>query len=235
MGKILKETIFEVVNELLELSAFELEYRHRAKSNPFSEKWLNCTRTRARLTKLKNYLYEKIKILLVSEYRKDFYNVALFSFLKVTFEDLMDDFKQNIEMKQMELLYRKLYYRLTPDDLFILLTNLITWEHMKYPAILEYTLLENGTEVDNFDFLIYYTRFLDVLSSSEIVSVFDLDALKNTIAKDVIIITTKSVDKLHIFKDWSGLSLVTFKTRFPNFKENLLKKSVHIPPISNEH
>ncbi|UYP48341.1 hypothetical protein NEF87_004626 [Candidatus Lokiarchaeum ossiferum] len=223
----MKEIIFEIIENLLDLSAFELEYRHRAKSNPFSEKWINCTRSRARIKKVKNYLYSQIKIVLDSDKSQEFYEIALRPFIRQTLEEIQKSIVEFGESKE-NILYQAVFFKLSLDDLFILFTNLIAWEHQIYPALLEHAIFESShireEIVPTDDYLRYYVRFLDVLSSSEIISLFDLDALKNTILSDQDQIDKKPLSSLHLFEDWPMLNLESFSHRFPHFKENLAQK-----------
>ena len=216
--------------ELLELSAFELEYHNRAKLNLFSEKWKNCTLTKSRQKKLKNYLYHHIKIILFTENSKDFYEITLKPFIHHEYYSIMDNFKTSKESGEKNLLYRMIYFKHPLEDLFILLTNVIAWEHQNYPALLENALLtkyceeyEEGIQ-KNDDLLLYYIRFLDILSSDEIISLFDLDSLKFTIKRDFGSIGIKPLESLFLFTDWPVFNSQTFFTRFPTFRENLSKK-----------
>jgi len=218
--------------ELLELTAFELEYQNRAKLNIFSEKWKNCSLTKSRQKKLKDYLYYHIKIILFSENSKRFYEITLKPFIHHEYYTIMDSFKTSKDTSEKNLLYRMMYYKLTLEDLFILLTNVIAWEHQNYPALLENALLtkyceefEEGIQ-KNDDLLLYYVRFLDVLSSEEIISLFDLDSLKFTIKRDFGSIGNKNkpIESLFLFTDWPVFNSQTFFTRFPTFRENLSKK-----------
>jgi len=216
--------------ELLDLAAFELEYQHKAKLNLFSEKWKNCTLTKSRQKKLKNYLYYHIKLILISENSKLFYEITLKPFIHHDYYTIMDNFKTSKEIVEKNLLYRLIFYNLTLDDLFILLTNVIAWEHQNYPALLENELLnkysseyEEGIQ-KNDDLFLYYIRFLDVLSSDEIVSLFDLDSLKFTIKRDFENIGVKPLESLFLFTDWPVFNTQSFFNRFPTFRENLSRK-----------
>jgi hypothetical protein len=225
-------TIFQMIEQLLELSAFELEYQHRAKANPFSEKWLNSTRIRARTEKLKKFLYNHIKVIFESDFAESYYVTALKPYLRLSFMDLYQDIRAAAQLKEMDILYRTIFYRLSLDELFILLTNTISWEHLHYPALLENELIricrDKNQEVSalNDDILKYYVRFLDVLSSQEIVSLFDLDALKNTIDTDIKLIGKEPLKSLHLFSDWPVVNREPFCDRFPQFKTNVSKKLV---------
>jgi len=238
-----------MITELIELTAFELEYQHRAKSNPFSEKWKNCTRTRSRGKRLKTYLYTKVSVILCTNYREKFYDIALEPFFHHSLAELLKSLKPLNELKNIkdvkqfpegpegeeesatppvDILYRVIFYRMSLDDLFILLTNVIAWEHQNYPALLENAIFQefqiHGNKVANEDLFRYYLRFLDVLSSSEIISLFDLDALKFTVKTDCELIGEKPLNRLHLFTDWPTLNTEPFHRRFPQFKENLDKK-----------
>ena len=224
-----------MIDNLLELSAFELEYQHRAKANPFSEKWLNSTRIRARTEKLKKFLYNHIKVIFESDFAESYYITALKPYLRLSFFDLIQDMRGSAQTNEMDVLYRTIFYRLSLDGLFILLTNTISWEHLHYPALLENALIricrDSNQSVSslNDDILKYYVRFLDVLSSQEIVSLFDLDALKNTIDTDLKLIGNEPLKSLHLFSDWPIVNREPFCDRFPQFKNNLSKKIVTTP------
>jgi hypothetical protein len=218
-----------MIDELLNHTMFEMEYHHRAKSNPFSEKWINCTRSRTRIRKLKDFLYSRIKIILSLEKPQKFFQNALSQFIHRDYYEFQDLQKACTPETEEEPLYRLIYLKLTLDELFVLLTNVITWEHQAYPAILEYRIreqLEHGKKLKiSEDLLQYYLRFLDVLSSNEIISLFDLDALKNTIRLDEKLIEQKPLENLYLFKDWPELNQKSFNMRFPAFKSNVEKRS----------
>ncbi len=227
-----------MINDVLRLSIFELEYQQHAKLNPFSEKWTNCNRTRTRIRGLRLYLYRQIRIILSTSYGEQFYNTAIRLFDTHQFPEFSASINRNFERFpepneevsdfKHDLLYRLLYFTLTLDELFILFTNLITWEHQTYPVLLEAAIatryfqkvpLQLGD-----DCLRYYVRFLDVLSSSEINSLFDLDALRTTIRLDTETIGEKPLSGLLLFQDWPLLNTEPFHRRFPQFKTNLERK-----------
>ena len=135
----------------------------------------------------------------------------------------------------MNILYTAIFYKLTLEELFILLTNVIMWEHQSYPSLLEQLICQEHqvqTDIDAGDDLLrYYIRFLDVLSSSEIISLFDLDALRNTIKLDYDKIGQKSLSSLLLFRDWPTLNTQSFHRRFPDFTQNLSQKIVQASEI----
>lgn len=241
----MKQQIFEMMYDLLDLSIFELEYTHRSKSNPFSEKWKNCTRTRSRVKRMKRYLYRAILVFLRSEKCEEFFETVLRPFVHCNYSEFVESFKnqqkqgnlENFPLEKVNILYRAVFYKLTLQELFILLTNVIMWEHQSYPSLLEEAICkEHQTQNDldtSDDLLRYYVRFLDVLSSSEIISLFDLDALRNTIKLDYEKIGKKPLSALHLFRDWPLLNTSSFHQRFPNFKENLSEKITHATEICN--
>ncbi|WP_457556696.1 hypothetical protein [Candidatus Harpocratesius sp.] len=238
----MKELIFEMMQELLDMTIFELEYNHRAKNNPFSEKWKNCTRTRSRVKKMQNYLYRAILVFLRSEKHEKFFNTVLRPFVHCNYSTFIESFKRqqkykdkNIPLDYMNILYQTIYFKLDLDEIFILLTNVIMWEHQSYPSLLEYAICQeyqSQNDIDTSDDLLrYYIRFLDVLSSSEIISLFDLDALRNTIKIDYKKIGKKPLSSLLLFRDWPLLNTESFHRRFPHFKENLSHKIVNPPEM----
>ena len=227
------------MNDLLDISFFELEYSHRAKSNPFSEKWKNCTRTRSRQRQMQDYLYRAILIFLQYDNHTKFFETVLRSFVHCNYSEFIESFrrqqkysnKEEIPLDDMNILYKSIYYRLSMEELFILFTNVIMWEHQTYPCLLEnaiYHKYKSQNDIDTSDDLLrYYIRFLDVLSSSEIISLFDLDALRNTIKQDYKQIGKKPLSSLFLFRDWPMLNTQSFHKRFPSFKENLSQKIVN--------
>jgi len=223
-----------MLEELLDLYTFELEYSHRMTSYTFSEKWINTTRSRARTRKLKKYLFSHVTIILKTECREDFYTTALRPILHKSYKE-MDLSLQKTPLTDPENeIYLQIFYHLPLKDLFILFTNVINWEHQAYPALLEYMLIEkfNNKDVDQLelkdDLLRYYIRFLDVLSSNEIISLFDLDALRNTLRLDAEKITRKPLEDSILYTDWPVTNATPFEQRFPSFKDNIIKKQVHI-------
>lgn len=228
-----------MMNDLLDISIFELEYSNRAKSNPFSEKWKNCTRTRSRLRQMQDYLYRAIFIILQSENREKFFETVLRPFVHCNYSEFVESFKkqqkhsklENVPLEYMNILYKSIYYKLSIEELFILFTNIIMWEHQNYPYLLEnaiYHEYKSQNDIDTSDDLLrYYIRFLDVLSSSEIISLFDLDALRNTIKQDYKNIGKKPLSSLLLFRDWPMLNTQSFHKRFPAFRENLSQKIVN--------
>ncbi len=176
---------------------------------------------------MKNYLYSQIKIVLDTDNSQDFYKTALRPFIRQPLSEILSSIDK-FEKTKDDILYKAIFIKLSLDDIFILYTNLIAWEHQIYPALLEHAIFESShtrseiTPTD--DYLRYYVRFLDVLSSSEIISLFDLDALRNTIQSDQDLINVKPLSALHLFDDWPMLNLEPFSRRFPHFKENLAKK-----------
>ncbi|MHA1521655.1 MAG: hypothetical protein ACTSVZ_07810 [Promethearchaeota archaeon] len=235
----MKELIFKMMYELLDLSIFELEYTHRLKNNLFSEKWKNSSLTRSRSKNMKQYLYNSILIFLRSDKQKDFFETVLRPFVHCNYSEFVESFKNQqkfgdrseIPLENMNILYTSIFYKLTFEELFILLTNVIMWEHQSYPFLLEDAICQehqNQTDIDTSDDLLrYYIRFLDVLSSTEIISLFDLDALRNTIKLDYEKIGQKSLSSLLLFRDWPTLNTQSFHGRFPEFKQNLSQKIVH--------
>ncbi|TFH30459.1 MAG: hypothetical protein E4G98_02010 [Promethearchaeota archaeon] len=234
----MKETIFNMMYELLDLSSFELEYNNRSKSTPFSEKWKNSSLTRSRIKGLKYYLYRTIIIFLRSDKQTSFFETVLRPFVHCNYSEFVESFKNQqkfnegseIPLENMNILYKVIFYKLTLEELFILLTNVITWEHQSYPSLLEHAICQehqNQTDINTSDDLLrYYVRFLDVLSSAEIISLFDLDALRNTIQMDNENIGEKSLSSLLLFRDWPLLNTQSFHNRFPEFKQNLSQKMV---------
>ncbi len=210
---------------MLDFTMFEMEYRHRSKSNPFSEKWINCTRSRTRIHQLKDFLYDQINAILSLHQPKEFFDNLLNPFLHREYHEFQDLTEESIPKSEKDPLYHLIYIKMSLDGLFVLLTSVIMWEHQEYPAILESHLrakLRAPTKIElNDDVLQYYLRFLDVLSSTEIVSLFDLDALKNTIRLDRKNIGEKPLKNLYLFRDWPDVFQKPFHRRFPNFKLNL--------------
>ncbi len=233
-----KELIFKMMFELLDLSIFELEYTHRSKNALFSEKWKNSSLTRSRTKQMKQYLYRTILVFLRSDKHESFFETVLRPFVHCNYSEFVESFKNQqkfregteIPLENMNILYMAIFYKLTLEELFILLTNVIMWEHQSYPSILEHAICQehqNQTDIDTSDDLLrYYVRFLDVLSSSEIISLFDLDALRNTIKLDFEKIGQKSLSSLLLFRDWPMLNTQSFHRRFPEFKQNLTQKIV---------
>lgn len=175
-----------------------------------------------------------MSIILATESRESFYTTALRPILHKSYKE-MDLSLQKIPLTNPENeIYIQIFYHLTLKDLFILFTNVITWEHQAYPALLEYMLVEKCRKKDinslNLDdnLLRYYIRFLDVLSSNEIISLFDLDALRNTLRLDAEKISSKPLENSILYLDWPVTNATPFEQRFPSFKENIIKKQVHI-------
>src|SRR6056297_612524 len=127
----MKNAIFQTMGKLLELSVLELEYQHRIKSNPFGEKWLNSRRTRYRIKTLKHFLYENIKKFLNSDYSRQFYEITLKPYFKIPYGELMEEISRSNADEEMDYFYRSIFYRLSLDQLFILMTNLLNFEHIK--------------------------------------------------------------------------------------------------------
>ncbi len=228
----MKEIIFNMLEELIELTTFELEFHHRMKSNLFSERWINCSRSRTRIKRMKNYLYISIKTILESHQKIEFFNIAVKPFILNNLNEILESIEISKKNgKAMDLLQEFIFYKLELNEIFIIFTNIVAWEHQIYPTLLEFKLFSSHHQNIKMnltdDYLRYYIRFLDVLSSSEIISLFDLDALRHTIRSDEEYITQKSINTLHLFEDWPILNLESFSNRFPHFKENLSRKIVN--------
>jgi hypothetical protein len=222
------EHIFKMIEELIDISAFELEYRHRL-DNPFNEKWLNTSRTRDRIIRVRKFLYQHICIVLQSNSGESFYNLALRGYFKVPLYSLMQDIRSAQNNQETDPLYRLLLYKISLEELFIVYTNLVTWEHSHFPHILENMIFKeymivNNQLIESGDIFKYYIRVLDLLSSTAIVSLFDLDALKNTILTDKQKIGTQSLSQLRLFKDWPLENMQPFDQRFPGFREKIEQK-----------
>ena len=102
---------------------------------------------------------------------------------------------------------------------------------MKYPYLLETIICKEITSVHKIEdekILRYYIRFLDVLSSPSIVSLFDLDALKHTLDEDYDRFEKVPLKELRLFTDWPVINPKTFTERFPEFQENLKQKKIMI-------
>ena len=235
----MREIIFDLVDELIDHSLFELEFQHRAKSNPFSEKWINCTRTRARTNRLRAYLYKNILIIMESDHHKSFFNVVLKNFVHISYSEFIQDLHETADSGDMDIIYRLIHYRLTPNELFILFTNVLTSEHVNWPAILEHAFLQKGLDStivrEIGPYLEYYIRFMDVLSSADIISLFDLDALKNTIISDKPLLGEKTNEKLSLYRDWPVLNTTPAVKRFPDFIPRLSVKLVSVAQVQPNH
>jgi hypothetical protein len=175
-----------------------------------------------------------VTIILHTECRENFYNTALRPILHKSYKE-MDLSLQKTPLTDPENeIYLQIFYHLPLKDLFILFTNVVNWEHQAYPALLEYMIIEkfHNKDVDsldlNDDLLRYYIRFLDVLSSNEIISLFDLDALRNTLRLDAEKITKMPLENSILYADWPVTNATPFEQRFPSFKDNIIKKQVHI-------
>jgi hypothetical protein len=221
-----------MIEDLIDISAFELEFRHRLE-NPFNEKWLNATRTRVRIQNLRKFLYSKILIIFKTKSGEAFYDNILKTYFKMSYQNVLQEIRQSNEEKTADTLYRLLFYKIPIQELFIIYTNLVNFEHQHFPYILqhlltkEFTILDNKI-IDSDDIFRYYIRVLDILSSTLIVSLFDLDALKNTVAMDKEHIGTSQLNQLRLYNDWPLHEVTPFDNRFPNFRTRLERNSFEI-------
>jgi hypothetical protein len=231
--------IFKNLIDLIELNIFESEWQ-KQKLNPFNEKWLHCSLTTSRTKTLRKFLTRHIKVILRTEHGEKFYNLALRNYVKIIFPYFLEDIDttdklnqslshEDSQLKKRSLLHTLIHYRMTLDDLFILLTNVTTWEHKQYPVLLEYALIKefqekNSEFLANDDIMKYYIRLLDVLSSPRIATQSDLETLQVTVQKDWDNWGTVPLNSLSLYEDWTLTNVDSLLVRFPNFKPNLEKK-----------
>jgi hypothetical protein len=226
------DSIFKMIEDLIDIAAFELEFRHRL-DNPFNEKWINSSRTRARIQKVRKFLYQAILRILKSDNAEPFYNLALRPYFKYPVSNLIQSIAQKSDELPADPLYRLLFYKLPMNELFIIFTNVVTFEHQNFPYILEYLVIQEqmtnpNQSIEGEDIFKYYIRVLDVLSSSSIVSIFDLDTLKTTVETDKMLFNQMPLKKLKLYTDWSLEGIIPFEKRFPNFRAGVERKIVEL-------
>ena len=211
-------SVFDNMLEILNLAVFELEYQHRSKTS-FGEKWVNSSSTKTKIEKLKKFLYKNISEALQMPTSKEFHKIVIYPLLGVSHKALTEEIWKNIRNPNDSApnsLFNEIFYKMVPNELFILFTQIIDWEHKKYPILLDNVLSQNKNimkRADTQDVFDYYIYFMDVLSSEQIVSLFDLDALKHTVSRDMGEVGGESnyfvCNSSFLFEDWSSNTRIT--------------------------
>ncbi|MHA1820076.1 MAG: hypothetical protein ACTSU2_08460 [Promethearchaeota archaeon] len=226
--------VFRVMTIIADITEFELEYREKI-DDPFMEKWLYTSINKHRQAKLRNFLYKWDITMLKSRYAKKFYNTILKEHLNLHFSTFMEELVKGTTNKK-SLLYELIYYKLKIEDLFVHLTQVINWEHLNYPYMLEYSIIyayrKKHKILDNYtDLFEYYIRFLDLLSSEYMKDIADIKELKKVLKEDNSKIGQMPLEELEMFKKWPLKEEKTFMERFPDFQENLNKELFTVADI----
>lgn len=213
-----------MIDYLLDLTIFTIEHERRS-GNPYNEKWLNSNRTRTRINKLKLFLFDHVKKFLRSKSGEPFFNSVLRREIKISYSELLQ--QMDIE-GQDNPLYFLIFYKMGLDELFMLLSQIIAWEHSNYPYLFESLITQeiqkNPHIMENEDILRYYIHFLDVLTGNEIISLFDLEALRYSISLDKDKFGEVELEKLKLFTDWVVQNPTPITQRFPEFKTRIAER-----------
>jgi hypothetical protein len=217
--------IFDMIDYLLDLTIFTMEYERRSCGNPFNDKWLNSSRTRTRINKLKLFLYDHVKQFLKSKSGEPFFESVLRREVKIPFAELCQKMDIN---GQDNPLYFIIFYKIDLDELFMFLSQLIAWEHSNYPHLFEELItkeIKNNPQLaQNEDILRYYIHFLDVLTGSEIISLFDLEALRYSVSIDKDKFGKNCIEELKLFTDWKVQNPTPIHKRFPDYKTRITEQ-----------